>query len=58
MYCINSTLTLSFVCSYSEDGEDCGDETEIAEMPFDLDIEVEALALDDHEIDRLRAETA
>ena len=27
-------------------------------MPFDLDIEVEALALEDHEIDRLRADTA
>ena len=26
-------------------------------MPFDLDIEVEALALEDHEIDGLRADT-
>ena len=34
-----------------------GDELEVAEMPFDLDIEVEALALEDHEIDGLRADT-
>ncbi len=44
--------------SHSDDGDDCEDDTETADMPFDLDIEVEALALDDHEIDRLRADTA
>ena len=42
---------------YSDDSDDCSDELEVAEMPFDLDIEVEALALEDHEIDGLRADT-
>ena len=37
--------------------DDSGEQQEIAELPIDLDIEVEAVALDDTEIDQLRQDT-
>lgn len=43
---------------HSDLGDDGGGEIpEVAEMPVNLDIEVEAVPLDEHDIERLRMET-
>ena len=48
-----------FVCSLSaldEPSED-GESPDVAEMPIDLDIEVESVGLDENEIEQLRQDT-
>ena len=45
-------------CIYSAlDEPEDGEQTDIAEMPIDLDIEVVSVGLDDNEIEQLRQDT-
>ena len=47
-----------FVCVFvSSNCDDDGDMTETAEMPVSLDIEVEAVPLDEEEVEHLRTDT-
>lgn len=34
-----------------------GEQQEVAEMPINLDVEVESVALDEHDLEHLRMET-
>lgn len=44
--------------SYSGlDDDDMGEQSDTAELPVDLDIEVEAMALDENELEQLRQDT-
>ena len=39
------------------DDDDMGEQSDTAELPVDLDIEVEAMALDENELEQLRQDT-
>lgn len=54
---LKKTCTETSVIATSALDDDSGEQQEIAELPIDLDIEVEAVALDDTEIDQLRQDT-
>ena len=53
--CLATPIDVLLPCSGL--GDDSGEIPEVAEMPVDLDIEVEAVPLDEHDIEHLRMDT-